>query len=104
MVYCVRNRSRPALANRIQLAFEESVHRLLVPALESPRIRAAVEYSGETEDAVWTIRYGGPRFDPLGSADDLALAVLKGAAAETGYAWTEDDELPNRMVLKIRSA
>lgn len=101
--YCNKNQIMPALTNRIQLAFEESVNRLLVPSLQSPRIQAVIEYSEETENAVWTIRYGGPRFDELKSADGLALAVLKGTTEEMEYSWTENNELQNQLVMKIRN-
>ena len=94
--YCNKSQITPVLTNRIQLAFEESVSRLLVPSLKDPRIQAVVEYSEEAESAVWTIRYGGPRFDALKSADDLALSVLKGTTEEMAYSWTENDELQNQ--------
>ena len=102
--YCNKSQITPVLTNRIQLAFEESVNRLLVPSLKDPRIQAVVEYSEEAESAVWTIRYGGPRFDALKSADDLALSVLKGTTEEMAYSWTENDELQNQLVVKIRNA
>jgi polar amino acid transport system ATP-binding protein len=102
--YCNKSQITPVLTNRIQLAFEESVSRLLVPSLKDPRIQAVVEYSEEAESAVWTIRYGGPRFDALKSADDLALSVLKGTTEEMAYSWTENDELQNQLVVKIRNA
>ena len=102
--YCNKSQITPVLTNRIQLAFEESVNRLLIPSLKNPRIQAVVEYSEEAESAVWTIRYGGPRFDALKSADDLALSVLKGTTEEMAYSWTENDELQNQLVIKIRNA
>ena len=102
--YCNKNQIMPALTNRIQLAFEESVNRMLIPSLKNQRIQAVVEYSEEAESAVWTIRYGGPRFDALKSADDLALSVLKGMTDKIAYSWTENNELQNQLVVKIRNA
>jgi polar amino acid transport system ATP-binding protein len=101
--YCVRSQIAPALINRIQLAFEESVNRLLLPALPDPRIQAVVEYSGDTESAVWTIRYGGPRFDALKPGDDLAHSVLEGITGNMAYSFTENEELPNQLLLQIKS-
>jgi polar amino acid transport system ATP-binding protein len=101
--YCNKSQITPVLTNRIQLAFEESVSRLLIPSLKDPRMQAVVEYSEEAESAVWTIRYGGPRFDALKSADGLALAVLKGTTEEMEYSWTENNELQNQLLMKIRN-
>ncbi len=103
MKYCIRSQIAPVLGNRIQLAFEETVNRLLFPALENPQIRAVAEYSEETESAVWTIRYGGPRFDALEPGDDLAHSVLEGITEDMAYTWTQEGELHNQLVLKIRS-
>ena len=101
--YCSRNQIAPRTAGRIQLAFEETVNRLLFPALENPQIRAVAEYSEETESAVWTIRYGGPRFNALETGDDLAHSVLEGITEDMAYTWTQEGELHNQLVLKIKS-
>ena len=101
--YCNKNQIPSKTAGRIQLAFEETVEHLLLPALEEPRIHAAVEYAEETEQAEWDIRYGGPRYDAHSSGDELVLAVLKGITAEINYAWNEGAELPNQLRLKLAS-
>jgi polar amino acid transport system ATP-binding protein len=49
--YCNKNQIAPKLANRIRLAFEELVQQMLIPALESPRIQATIEYSEADERA-----------------------------------------------------
>ncbi len=69
--YCYRNHIAHALCSRIQLLFEETVERLLLPALEIPRIQAVCEYSEERKRAVWTFRYGGPRLDVTEQGDRL---------------------------------
>ena len=75
---------------------------LLVPVLETPHVQAVCEYSEQTECAEWTISYGGGRLDVTGRHDDLALAVLKGMTEEIGYAWDEDAEFPNQLLLKLK--
>ena len=102
--YCSRNQIPKKLASRILLAFEETVGQILVPALEQPRVQAVVEYAGETENAEWTIRCNGPRRDPTAADDALSLAVVRGIAEVIEYSWDEDEELPNRLRLKIRHA
>ena len=101
--YCNKNQIAQKLANRIQLTFEETMQ-LLVSVLENPRVQAVCEYSEATETAEWTIRYGGKRFDIIGSDDDLALVLLKGMTERMEYAWDEGEALPNRLALKVKGA
>ena len=101
MNYCNRNQIAPKLANRIQLAFEETA-RLLVPALENPRVQAVCAYSEQAERAEWTFRYAAPRMDLTRSDDALALAVLTGVTEEFQYAWHEGDALPNALHMQVR--
>ena len=98
--YCNKSQIPPKLANRIQLAFEETMQ-LLLPRLDSPRIQAVCEYSEAEESAEWTIRYGGPRLDATADGDDLALAVLGGMTQVMDYVWQESEEMPNQMRLKL---
>ena len=100
--YCTKSQISPKLANRIQLAFEESVSRLLIPALENPRIHAVVEYSEETESADWVIRYNGPPLDVTRQGDELALTVMNGISEKAEYVRAEDQELKNELSIKIR--
>ena len=98
--YCARNQIAPKLAGRIKLTFEETAN-LLVPAMKKPLIRAVCEYSEETESAEWTFRYAAPKLTTVGTDNDLALTVLKAMADSMDYAFEKDEELPNRMTLKI---
>ena len=100
--YCEKNQIAPKTANRIQLAFEETMH-LLVPHLEKPDIQAVAEYSEATEKAVWTIRWEGPRFDPLQAGDELSLAVLRGMTEAMTYSCTDGAERPNALCLELNS-
>ena len=99
--WCGKNQISPKLANRVQLAFEETMG-LLVPTLEAPRIQTVCEYAGQTESAEWTMRYAGSRHDITASGDDLALAVLKGVAESVEYVWNEGEAMPNRLKMKVR--
>ena len=99
--YCNRNQIPPKLANRINLAFEETTQ-LLVATLERPLVQAVCEYSEQTEDAEWTFHYAGPRMDLTRTDDDIALSVLKGMTEDMAYTWQEDDALPNKLRMKVR--
>ena len=101
-IYCHKNQIAPKLCSRIQLAFEEAVQQLLMPALSEPMLRAACEYSEATETAEWVIRYAGPRLDVISAGDDLASRVLRGMTEAVEYTWDEGAELPNALHLKVR--
>lgn len=74
---------------------------MLLPMLDTPRIQAVCEYSESAETAEWTFSYGGPRLDIPAAGDDLAISLLKGITEEIEYGRNENDELPNRLRLKI---
>ena len=99
--YCNKSQIPPKLESRIQLAFEEIVQTLLMPVLEQPRIKAVIEYSEAEECASLTVRYGGPRFDPVQSGDELALAVLRGMTDRIVFAWMENGELRNEIKMYL---
>jgi len=99
--YCNRNQIAPKLAARIQLAFEETA-RLLIAAMESPRIQAVCEYSEAMESAEWTIAYAEPLMDVTQTNDELALSVLKGITDKLEYNWDSGTELPNHLRLTIK--
>ena len=100
--WCSRSQIAPKLANRVQLAFEETAQ-MLVPTLEDPRVQAVCEYSEQTEGTEWTISYAGPRNDVTAAGDGLALAVLQGTTQNMEYTWDENAELPNRLRLRLKS-
>ena len=76
--------------------------KLLVPAMEAPRLLAACEYSEQTETAVWTLSYAGPRLDLGSVGDDLPIAVLKGMTEDIAVSREEGARLPNRLRLEVR--
>ena len=99
--YCRKNQIPARLAAHIELAFEEAVAQLLMPALDEPRILAVVEYSEAEECALWEIRYGGKRLDVSAAADGLALSVLGGVTVQRCFTYEEGAELPNRLELRV---
>ena len=100
--YCNKNQIAPKLANRIQLVFEETVQ-MLLPALDHPQIQAVSEYAEASESAEWAISYGGPQMNVTATGDELALAVIRGAAESVSFAWHDGEELPNRLAVRLKS-
>ena len=99
--YCMKNRISGRMTAHLQLAFEETVQQLLIPALSEPEISCTFEYSEEKGTAVFTVLYGGEAFDPATAGDKLPLAVLKSAAEDLRYERLEEGELKNRITMNI---
>ena len=99
--YCSRNQIPARIAGRIQLAFEETVQQLLMPALEAPLIRVVTEYSEAEEQAVMTVRYNGPERDVTQAGDELSVAMLKGIASGISWSATGDSTYPNGLEIVI---
>ena len=100
--YCNRNQIPHKLANRIQLAFEESVQQLLIPTLREPRIQAVVEHAEAEETAVLTVRYNGPRQDITRCGEALPLSLIRGIAPELSYEAIDAGEYTNQITLRIQ--
>ncbi len=98
--YCSRSRIGWKTARRIQLAFEETVENLLMPVLEDPQIRVAIEYSPADDSAVMTFRYNGEKYDPIRNGDELSLALLRSAVTSMEYQEGSGDP-GNCLVLQI---
>lgn len=99
--YCNRSQIPADAAGRIQLAFEELVHQLLIPSLDHPRIHVVIEYSEAEQQTVMTVRYNGPQTDITATGDTLSLSVLKGMVSGTDYAVTDSEEYPNELKILI---
>ena len=83
--YCRKNLVSPHTCNRIQLVFEELVQQILIPGLSRPEISVIVEYSESDGGAVMTVHSDAMTTNPLDDADELSLAVLRGAAQKIEY-------------------
>ena len=82
--YCRKNLVSPHTCNRIQLTFEELVQQILLPELATPKLDVVIEYS-EDGEAVMTVNSDAMTTNPLDGADELSLAVLRGATSEITY-------------------
>ena len=100
--YSSRNQIPPKITARIQLAFEELVHQLLIPSVSMPKAQVTVEYSQEKEQAVLAMKYNGPLQDITAQGNELSLKLLKGLATDLQYVVQETEEKPNQLILRIR--
>ena len=101
--YGVKNQLPPRLTKKLQLAFEELVHNLILPQLKEAKVRAVIEYASEEESAVMTVSYGSEHFNPLTSDDQLPLSVLKGITQDMAYGENTEEPEVNRIVLTLQN-
>ncbi len=99
--YCSKNQVSRKMSNHIQLAFEELVQQLLIPQMEKPDIRIVIEYSQEKEKTDFSVCYGGKRYNPAEEEGGLAFAVLKSAAENIEYTWTQEKDTGNEITMSI---
>ena len=100
--YCLQNDIPPKEKYRIRLAVEELVQQILFPRLGEPHIHVTVEYSAQEGTVVVTATYGGERFDPNDTDNELSLAVLNSAAEEIDYRYDAEADEPNRVELRMK--
>ncbi len=82
VTYCVKNDIPPRVRYRISLACEELLQQLLRPTEDFAPIRVTVEYAAPEEEAAVIVTYGGGRFDPADSGNELSYGLLKNSADE----------------------
>ena len=99
--YCERNQIPRRMTRHIQLAFEELVQQLLLPAMAAPDIGVTLEYAQDTEQTEMLLRYGGAALDVTAEPDALPLLVLKSAVDDLRYDHIPDTERGNRLRARI---
>ena len=75
---CGKNRISHRTSARIQLAFEEAVHMLLMGAISEPHVSIVMEYSEMDRRVVMTIRYRLLLTEADSAMDELALGHRDG--------------------------
>ena len=100
--YCLQNDIAPKEKYRLRLAIEELVQQILLPRLPQPRIHVQVEHAERDGSNAIVVSYAGERFDPRDTENELSLAVLRSTAESVTYACQAEDELPNRVELRVK--
>jgi polar amino acid transport system ATP-binding protein len=100
--YCNKHQILHSRANRILVAFEESIELLMRDAAAVPHVQAVCEYDGQLESAEWTFCYDGPPKNVIIEGDELSITVLKGMTEMIEYNFDEGAEKPNRLRLKVK--
>ncbi len=100
--YCNKHQILRSRANRILVAFEETIGLLMRDAAAVSHIQAVCEYSEQLESAEWTFCYGGPPVNLIMEGDELSISVLKGMTEMMEYSLDEGAEKPNKLRLKVK--
>lgn len=99
--FCEKNQIARRMDMHLQLAFEETVQQLLIPRRKEADLNVTIEYSEETETAVFAVRYGGEEDNVLMQENPLALSVLKGVAKNIKYSYDPEKELKNEVTMIV---
>ena len=86
----------------MRLVIEELVQQTLLPRMENPSIRVLVEHSAQENKTAVTVTYGGGRFDPRDTDNDLSLVTLKSASEEFHYRYEPEYEQANRVEIRVK--
>ena len=100
--YCQQNNLAAKEKYRIRLAIEELVQQILLPQMPKPQIRVTVEYASLEERTDLTLTYGGERFDPRETENELSLSVLNGVVDSLSYHYDPQEEKANCVNLRIK--
>lgn len=99
--FCHSNMIPGRLSNRLQLVFEELILQILIPSPQIRRIHAAIEYSEESGEVCFDVRYDGKAMSPEESADKLSFALIKAEASEIQHTAEESEGFTNRVRILI---
>ena len=99
--YCRKNQLSPRHANRIRSVIEELVKQILLPELTDPKVNVLVEYSEKEDRTMITVKYNGPAFDPNGTDNDIALAMLRNAAGNIVHSSISEDDYTNLVIMEL---
>ena len=99
--YCRKNQLSPRHANRIRSVIEELVKQILLPELTDPKVNVLVEYSEKEDRTMITVKYNGPAFDPNGTDNDIALAMLRNAAGNIVHNSISEDDYTNLVIMEL---
>ena len=99
--YCLQNEMAPREKYRVRLVIEELVQQILLPRLNDAGIHIVIEHSPQEKSTVVTCTYGGDRFEPDNTENELSLLVLKNAAQELRYEYIPENAPANKVEIRI---
>ena len=102
--YCQQNNMTPKDKYRIRLAIEELVQQILLPRMPTPQIHVTVEYADREGQTELAVAYGGEKFDPRATDNELSLSVLSSTAEMLSYSYDPQAERANCVKLRIKGS
>lgn len=87
------------MISRLQTAFEELCHQILLPRLDDPHILFTIEYRAPEEQATVYLQYNGPAYDPNTTERDIRLKLFDNAVDEIIYEPRTEGDYTNYLRL-----
>lgn len=102
--FAQRNMIENKIVLRIQIVLEELCVQTILPQLDNNdvNIKIILEYSEETNMIDVFVSYNGDRFNPLSSANEISLKLIKNATSKTDYESISDGVYSNCVKAVIR--
>ena len=91
------------MITRIQSAFEELCHQIILPTLDNPKLLFTMEYHRHEVKTYVNVYYNGESFDPRRTDNILSLKLLENVTDEINYASTKQEDYTNRVALTFKS-
>ena len=85
------------MISRLQTAFEELCHQILLPILDDPHMVFTIEYRAHEEQAIVYLQYNGPAYDPSTTDKDICLKLFNNAVDEISYESHTEGEYTNHI-------
>jgi len=100
--YCRNNLMEYRLINCILSVADELCGQILLPHMKGKgRLGLSFDYYRQQDQAAFTVRYGGNRFDPLNSGNEIALRILRNNTSGIVYQEISDGEYTNRVEISF---
>ena len=99
--YGYQNQIPPKTVYRIQIVFEELTQQILLPRMSYPDIFFTAEYDEAGDKVEITALYGGERFDPRTSGNDLSLNMIEKLSQSLEYSEISDGHYTNKITAVI---
>ena len=97
-----KNDIPPKMLTDIQSVFEELCQVILFDRIDDAVINFTVEYDKSKNESCITCEYEGERFNPMDSDKSISLKILTGIASSAEYNYYENEQMPNRTIIKIQ--
>lgn len=99
MQYGIKEQIPSKVITRMQSAFEELCHQIILPALDKPKLLFTAEYRQHEAKAYVKVLFNGKSFDPRTTDNEISLKLLENVADIINYTSVQEDDYSNLVTL-----